>query len=44
MVDKAGSLELERSRQAGADDLKIYFPELKVPEGITWHDLGQLCT
>jgi hypothetical protein len=39
MVDKAGLLELERSRQAGADDLKTYFPELKVPYGVTWHDL-----
>jgi hypothetical protein len=39
MVDKAGALELERSRQAGADDLKTYFPELNVPSGITWHDL-----
>jgi hypothetical protein len=32
-------LELELSRQAGADDLKTYFPELKVPFGVTWHDL-----
>jgi hypothetical protein len=39
MVDKAGLLELELARQAGADDLKTYFPELKVPLGVTWHDL-----
>ena len=39
MVDKVNLLELERSRQAGADDLKTYFPELKVPYGVTWHDL-----
>jgi hypothetical protein len=39
MVDKARLLELELSRQAGADDLKTYFPELKVPFGVTWHDL-----
>jgi hypothetical protein len=39
MVDKADLLELQRSRQAGADDLKTYFPELKVPQGLTWDDL-----
>jgi hypothetical protein len=39
MVDKAGLLELERSRQAGVDDLKTYFPDLSVPEGLTLADL-----
>jgi hypothetical protein len=39
MVDKAGLLELERSRQAGARDLKTYFPELNAPEGLTMADL-----
>jgi hypothetical protein len=39
MVDKASLLELERPRQAGEDELKTYFPELKVPYGVTWHDL-----
>ena len=36
---KAILLELESSRQAGADDLKTYFPELNVPEGLTFADL-----
>lgn len=39
MVDKADCLHLDNGRQAGADDLKTYFPELKVPEWLTWKDL-----
>ena len=39
MVDKADLLEQDWARQAGADDLKTYFPELKVPYGVTWHNL-----
>ena len=39
MVDKADCLQLDTGGQAGADDLKTYFPELNVPDGITWKDL-----
>jgi hypothetical protein len=39
MVDKADLLELDNQRQAGADDLKIYFPELNAPEWLTLADL-----
>jgi hypothetical protein len=39
MVDKAESFQLENGRQAGADDLKTYFPELNVPDGLTLADL-----
>lgn len=40
MVDKASVLELESSRQAGADDdLRTHFPELNVPQGLTLADL-----
>jgi hypothetical protein len=30
---------LQESRQAGADDLSTYFPELRIPAGLTWRDL-----
>ena len=39
MVDKADCLQLDNGRQAGADDLKKYFPELDVPSGLTFVDL-----
>jgi hypothetical protein len=41
MVDKADFLKLDNGGQAGADDLKIYFPELSVPEGLTLKDLEE---
>jgi hypothetical protein len=39
MVDKADCLKLNNGRQAGANDLETYFPELKIPHGLTWEDL-----
>jgi hypothetical protein len=38
MVDKAEFLQIDGGGQAGTDDLKTYFPELKVPLGVTWQD------
>jgi len=39
MVDKAQMSVPNAERQAGADDIKRWFPNLRIPDGISFADL-----
>jgi hypothetical protein len=39
MVDKAQMEVLNSERQAGADDVRRWFPNLRIPGGLTFADL-----
>jgi hypothetical protein len=39
MVDKAQTNTLNNGRQAGADEVKRCFPNLRIPAGLTFADL-----